>query len=282
LVRDIIAKSGETELPTQPDGSSPKRSEAGGYYGTKDWRAFIGLYLWLAGLNGETGVGNNVADVDMSFGDLWENFDVGGQAHIEFWWKRWIFFVDPTYIVLKADNSETKVIGSLRSNLKVKMFMLDMAAGYRVANIPLGKSVQSDAYSKWPSLAVDVYGGGRIVNLDTRLNLTLDNPIRPVGRSIKEDNTWFDFIVGTRLFFKFTENFGLTAKTDIGGFGLGFSSDIAWNFDARFGYKLPWWGVTPYIGYRVLYIDYKDGSGDDRFVYKMWQTGPMVGLGIWF
>jgi len=124
--------------------------------------------------------------------------------------------------------------------------------------------------------------GGRIVNLDTRLNLTLDNPIRPVGRSIKEDNTWFDFIVGTRLFFKFTENFGLTAKTDIGGFGLGFSSDIAWNFDARFGYKLPWWWVTPYIGYRVLYIDYKDGSGDDRFVYKMWQTGPMVGLGIWF
>jgi hypothetical protein len=218
----------------------------------------------------------------MSFGDLWENFDVGGQAHIEFWWKKFILFVDPTYIVLNADNSETKIIGSLRSNLKVKMFMLDMAAGYRVANIPLGKSVRSDAYDRWPSLAVDVYGGGRIVSLDTRINLTLDNPIRPVGRSIKEDNTWFDFIVGTRLFFKFTENFGLTAKTDIGGFGLGFSSDIAWNFDARFGYKLPWWGVTPYIGYRVLYIDYKDGSGDDRFVYKMWQTGPMVGLGIWF
>ena len=40
LVRDIIAKSGETELPTQPDGSSPKRSEAEGYYGTKDWRAY--------------------------------------------------------------------------------------------------------------------------------------------------------------------------------------------------------------------------------------------------
>ena len=118
--------------------------------------------------------------------------------------------------MLNADNSETKIIGSLRSNLKVKMFMLDMAAGYRVANIPLGKSVRSDAYDRWPSLAVDVYGGGRIVSLDTRINLTLDNPIRPVGRSIKEDNTWFDFIVGARLFFKFTENFGLTAKTDIG------------------------------------------------------------------
>ena len=98
--------------------------------------------------SGETGVGNNVADVDMSFGDLWENFDVGGQAHIEFWWKKFILFVDPTYIVLNADIIETKIIGSLRSNLKVKMFMLDMAAGYRVANIPLGKSVRSDAYDR--------------------------------------------------------------------------------------------------------------------------------------
>lgn len=270
------------DILAQADEKAPLKKEAGGYYGTKDWQGFIASYAWLAGINGETGTGANVVDVDESFGDIWENFDIGGQAHIEFWWKRWIFYVDPTYVVLKADNSETSEMGSLRSGLKVKSFLLDMAVGYRVAQIPLGQKVCSKDGKIWPSLAVDVYGGGRIFDIDTKLSLKLDTPIGSAKKNFRDANGWFDFIVGTRLIFYITENLGLTLKTDIGGFGLGFSSDIDWNFVANVGYELPWWGITPYVGYRVLYVDYKDGGGDNRFVYKMWQTGPQVGIGVRF
>ncbi len=279
---DLLARADSLDVYAQAGERAPLKPGGGGYYGSKDWQAFIIVYLWLSGLNGETGTGNNVSDVDVSFGDIWENFDIGGQAHIEFWWKRWIFFIDPTYMVLTADNNETRVIGSLRSSLKVKMFLFDMAAGYRVAQIPLGSNVRSNEIKTWPSLGVDVYGGGRIFHLDTKLKLRLDTPLGPVMRNIKDDNGWFDFIVGTRFIFNFTEKLLLTVKTDIGGFGLGFSSDIDWNFATNVGYELPWWGITPYVGYRVLYIDYKDGSGDNRFVYKMWQTGPQVGVGVRF
>lgn len=79
-----------------------------------------------------------------------------------------------------------------------------------------------------------------------------------------------------------TENLILRVKSDIGGFGLGFSSDIDWNFVANVGYQLPWWGVTPYVGYRVLYLDYEDGSGSNKFIYKVWHTGPQIGLGVRF
>lgn len=279
---DLIAQADEAEFNEEPRETKPYLSGAGGYYGDKDWQAFVALYMWFVGMNGETGKGNRVADVDVGFGDIWDNLDFGFQAHIEVWYKKVIFFVDPLYMNLSSNNKNTRVVSSLRSELDLEMFMMDMAAGYRVAEVPLGSSTQSNNFKTWPSLAVDLYGGGRLVSLDSKLNLTLETPIGTRGQRIKLSETWFDFIVGTRLMFDFTENLLLSIKSDIGGFGLGFSSDIDWNFAANLGYQLPWWGITPYIGYRVLYLDYKDGSGDNRFVYKVWNTGPQVGLGVRF
>ncbi len=273
LAGETLAEAGEHE---------PRQRGAGGYYGSRDWQAFVALYLWFVGMNGKAGKGNLVADVDMSFGDIWENLDVGAQGHIELWWKRWIFILDPIFMKVSANNSQTRVIASIRSKLEVKMFLMDIAAGYRVAEIPLGGSVQSGKFKSWPSLSVDLYGGGRIPVIDTKLDVSVETPLGVAERRVKDTEAWFDFIVGTRLIFDFTENLLLTVKTDIGGFGLGFSSDVDWNFVANVGYQLPWWGITPYLGYRVLYLDYKDGSGNNRFIYKMWNTGPQVGFGVRF
>jgi len=113
----------------------------------------------------------------------------------------------------------------------------------------------------------------------TVYDVSLETPIVIQKRRIKDGETWFDFIVETRFIFDFTENLLLSVKSDIGKFGLGFYSDIDWNFVTNVGYQLPWWGVTPYVGYRVFN---KYGSGYNRFVYKIWNTGPQVGLGIRF
>ena len=248
----------------------------------KDWHAIITIYLWLSGLNGNLTQGNTTTDLDVSFGDIWENFDVGGQLHIELWWKRWLFFIDPTYMKLSMNNSQTNVVGELRSDSEIKLFLFEFAGGYRVGEVPLSKNVKSNQIKAWPLMNIDLYAGGRLFSLDSRVNFTQDTPAGPVRRKLSTDETWFDFIVGTRFLFDLTENLLFTAKTDIGGFGLGFSSDISWNFVTNIGYQLPWWGVTPYVGYRVLYIDYKDGSGDNRFEYDVWQTGPQVGIGVRF
>ena len=272
----------DEEVLVETDSTDPSPNYKTGYYGTKDWQAFVGLYLWVVGMNGETGQGRNVADVDISFGDIWDNFDVGGQAHIEFWWKKWIFFLDPLFMKLSSNNSQTRVIGSIKSDLEVKMFLMDLAMGYRVAELALGSNTKSNKFKSWPAVSIDVYGGGRLLRVDNKIDLTLETPIGQRKQKINIGETWFDFIVGTRFLFNFTENLLLSVKSDIGGFGLGFSSNIDWNFVANIGYELPWWGVTPYVGYRVLYIDYKDGSGDNRFVYDMWHTGPQIGIGFRF
>ncbi len=278
----LFAQADKEEDNSQSKEVKPYLSGAGGYYGDKDWQAFVAMYMWFVGMNGETGKGNLVADVDVGFGDIWDNLDFGFQAHIEVWYKKVIFFVDPLYMNLSSSNKNTRVVSSIRSDLDLEMFMMDMAAGYRVAEIPLGSSTQSNNFKTWPSLAVDLYGGGRLVSLDTKLDLTLETPIGTRGQRVKLSETWFDFIVGTRLIFDFTENLLLSVKSDIGGFGLGFSSNIDWNFVSNVGYQLPWWGITPYVGYRVLYLDYEDGSGDNKFIYKVWTTGPQIGLGVRF
>ena len=279
---DLVAQATGGELLEETPEVETRFKGAGGYYGDKDWQAFVALYLWFVGMDGRTGRGDMIADVDVSFGDIWDNLDFGIQGHVELWYKKFIFFVDPMYMNLSSSNSNTRVIGTLRSELDIEMFLMDIAAGYRVATVPLGNNTQSNNFKVWPALSVDLYGGGRIIALDTRLDLTIDTPLGSLGRRVKLSETWFDFIVGTRLLFDFTENLLLSVRSDIGGFGLGFSSDIDWNFAANVGYQLPWWGVTPYVGYRVLYIDYRDGSGDNRFVYDVWHTGPQVGIGVRF
>lgn len=287
-----VQKGTETEIETDTqvedydslllEAAKYAEKQNGAASTAKDWELFISIYLWLSGLNGDVGIGNTSTDLDVSFGDIWENFDVGAQLHIEFWWKRWLFFADPSYVKLSTTNRQTDDSGSIKAKSEVKQFIFEFASGYRVAEIPLSSSPNSHNASTWPKLNVDLYGGGRIYSLDTKIRATQDTPDGPVRQTFNRDKSWFDFIVGTRLLFNLTEDLLFTAKTDIGGFGLGFSSDISWNFVTNIGYELPWWGVTPYVGYRVLYIDYQDGSGDNRFVYDVWQTGPQIGIGFQF
>lgn len=278
---DLYAQANE-EVLVETDSVDPSTNYKTGYYGTKDWQAFVAVYLWAVGMNGELGIGNTTADIDVSFGDILDNLDIGAQLHIEVWWKKWIFFVDPLFMKLSSNGSQTSIIGTRKADAEVKMFLMDLAIGYRVAEFALTQNTKSNDFKTWPAIAVDVYGGGRILRVENTLDLTLDTPIGQRKESIGVDETWFDFIVGTRFIFDFTENLLLSVKTDIGGFGLGFSSDIDWNFVANVGYTLPWWGVTPYVGYRVLYIDYEDGSGNNRFAYDIWHTGPQVGIGVRF
>ena len=36
------------------------------------------------------------------------------------------------------------------------------------------------------------------------------------------------------------------------------------------------------LGYRALYDDYDDGTGNNRFVFDAWMYGPIIGLNFNF
>ena len=100
-------------------------------------------------------------------------------------------------------------------------------------------------------------------------------------QSSDQNEQWVDFFVGARLI-GIADNFVGTIRTDIGGFDFGFSSKITWNIVANVGYQTGWHGFTPHIGWRTMYVDYDDGSGDDFFQYKVWMNGIQAGLGFIF
>ena len=40
--------------------------------------------------------------------------------------------------------------------------------------------------------------------------------------------------------------------------------------------------ATLLVGYRVLYQDYEDGSGANRFAYDVTTHDPIIGMKFWF
>ena len=63
--------------------------------------------------------------------------------------------------------------------------------------------------------------------------------------------------------------------------GLGVGSDFTWNFLAFMGYEFTR-HVAFLVGYRILSINYEEGSGHDLFVYDVTMSGPILGLAFRF
>jgi hypothetical protein len=92
---------------------------------------------------------------------------------------------------------------------------------------------------------------------------------------IARTDDWWDPYVGLRGRYNVNAKFYMTAKADIGGFGVG--SDLTWSAEAALGCQVTE-RVFSEVGYRALAVDY-EGNG---LTYDMIIHGPQVTLGITF
>ena len=92
---------------------------------------------------------------------------------------------------------------------------------------------------------------------------------------LEDDRQWWDPYVGGRVFYQINDKFYLTAKSDIGGFGVG--SDLSWLVFGGIGYHLRE-NITTEIGYKFLSVDYSDNG----FVYRTETEGIFAGLKVHF
>lgn len=86
---------------------------------------------------------------------------------------------------------------------------------------------------------------------------------------------WFDPYVGLRGRYLLDDKFYVTAKADIGGFGVG--ADLTWTAEVALGWHLTK-SIYSEIGYRALSVDYEK----DGLTYDMITHGPQMTLGIVF
>jgi hypothetical protein len=244
------------------------------------WHFSIVPYLWMVGLNGEVGVRGLTADLDVSFSDVIKNFDIGFQVHMEAWKDKFGFFIDTTYskISLKGD-AQLKFDRSINVKNVTEFFLGELGGFYRLGTWPIGNGEVNPESKSNASFTADLIGGGRFWWMKNTIDIK--GPIGELNPQFSGSDAWFDFMIGGRAQVEINKFF-FELRSDIGGFGLGFSSDISWNIAGNFGYELPWYHITPVIGYRALYDKYSNGSGDNRFVWDAWMYGPQLGVAIPF
>ena len=118
---------------------------------------------------------------------------------------------------------------------------------------------------------VDVYGGFRFFNVDADFTAL----VPALGFRLERSATaaWVDGLVGLRGRAPLGERLGLTGLVDVGGFGIGSSSDLTWQVQATLDYRFTE-RLVGRLGYRFMSID-RDSS-DLKLDIEL--SGPLVGL----
>ena len=209
-------------------------------------------YLWGTALEGTATIGNlPPADLDASFGDIFDNLNGAMSLHIEFQFDNWVFVVDPTYISLEIEAALPPPIpaGTILP-IEVDIWLVEVWAGYRV-------------HENW-----EVFGGLRYQDQDISMS-GLPSPPFP-ATSAGGGTNWTDGFIGARFNTDLSEKWFLTGRADVVVAG---DSESGWNasimFNRRYANR-----KSLHIGYRYL-----DNEFDDPGVYgwDIAQSGPVIG-----
>jgi hypothetical protein len=225
-----------------------------------DWKFNLApFYLWAVSITGDQTVGSSTGAVDVNFTDIAGGLNAALIFHFEATYKKkWGLLTDLNYLDLSV-NGTTSV--GIKQDVDLKLTLFELGGYYRVTQ---------DQHS------FDFLLGGRYFGIDTDIKLS-GGP--GPGRTVSADKSWVDPFLGGRWIWNFTQQFKLIARGDIGGFSLG--SDISANGAIIVEWK-PFKYVGFLLGYRALYIDYKEGSGINQFKFDATMHGPLVGINFNF
>ena len=236
-----------------------------------EWQFSVSPYIWMVNLDGEQTVEGNTVDVDAGFFDIIEESDsiFALQAHFELHNGTWGVFFDPTYMKLTMDGEFADGPIDIDVDLDFEYALIEFGGVYKIWTWPTDVG---------PEAGIELLAGGRYTSLDADIDLTATR----VGESVGGKEDWIDPFVGARTLIPLTEGVNLFLRGDIGGFGVG--SDMTYNVIGTVGWDMTVFGndATLLVGYRVLYQDFEDGSGANRFAYDMTTHVPIFGMDVHF
>ncbi len=250
------------------------------------WKFEVTPYFWAPGIDADTTVSGQTAATDLSFVDLVDAADTlfGFMARVEAWKGKWGLIFDGMYIDVTIEEDaqlETPPV-NVGIEVEIAQSMLDFAVSYRVAEVSLGENQDTQTGKTTPVLRIEPIAGLRYNYLKQEIGLDVNVPgVGSRGTTLGGSEEWFDPFVGGRILLIVNEKLTFGLRGDVGGFGIGEASDLAWNLILGVGYQ-PWKRVSLKLGYRVYDLDYETGSGRDTFGFDGQMRGPMLGATIYF
>ncbi|MBL9136147.1 MAG: hypothetical protein JNK85_09780 [Verrucomicrobiales bacterium] len=209
------------------------------------WSFSSTLYVLAAGMTGEVGAGPIDADLDLDFGDIWNNLEFGAMGSMRVGYDRWSLNADVIYMGLGANKDGF--------NADLDQWVVEPTIAYRFC-----KNFEVLAGVRYNNLSGEIHGPGYL----------------PTPRFHTGTQDWWDPIIGANLHFPFAKKFSFDFRGDVGGFGVG--SDLTWQAFPFLTWQISH-SFSTHLGYRLVLTDYETGSGRDRFRYDMLSHGPQVG-----
>lgn len=221
-----------------------------------EWTYSATVYGWLAGLDTSIETARGTLETELSFADVLERLDMAFFGAFEAQSEKLGFILDLNYTDLTA--TKDTPFGAAFQSATVDT-TLAIASGYATWRV-----------SDTVSAKVDVAGGFRAYDLD--LGVTLDAGALP-AQSFTDGDRWVDPLVGFRVQLPISDRWSASALADIGGFGIGNSSELSWQATATVEYSFnETWALR--AGYSHLDID-KDLDGRDVALVL---SGPVLGV----
>jgi len=247
-----------TGTPATPGLASPQPAECLGQP-AGPW-TLVAPYGWIFGMKGTVGAGRLTVPVDLSVADSIDKLkDLKGaaQIHVESGYGPVGVIADLTYMRLQPAAGPVTV--DSRSTL------FELLGMYRVLDTG-GRQAGA--------VTVDLLAGGRYYRFSNDISGSAFGFLS-AGRS----NKWIDLVVGARGGVQVTDDLGVFARGDVGGFGIGDSSQHAYNVVVGFDYRCCEC-ASLLGGYRWLKIDRENGLGRDRFLLDATLAGPFVAFAL--
>jgi hypothetical protein len=225
------------------------------------WSFLIEPYMMFPSMKGSVGLADLPdATIDVSSNDIFGHLKMGFMLNAEATTGKWTIGSDLLYMNLAQGVDPRTLINSGEITAK--------QIGWEVSGL----------YSVTPWLELGIGGLLNSINSEVDLNMkAIGGGTTTKSKSMTE--TWFDPMLIARIKSKSGEKFIYQFRGEVGGFGIG--SDLAWQMQVYAGYQFSkLFQITG--GYRIISLDYETGTGQDRFMYNVDTSGPVVRFGFNF
>jgi hypothetical protein len=250
------------------------------------WTFQVTPYGWFTGINGTITAKGRSVSTAASFSDLVQNSDelIPFMGFVEAGKDRFSVFGDFFYSKLGFSAEKSKQVNPV-AGLKLSA----KAEAALTTTLTIAQAAAAYDVIKQEGTSVAFYAGIRYWDVTSEIDLKVKSSVKLSNLGLKRegkfavarsgDVNWVDPVVGMRVRQEITPHDQISILADIGGFGVG--SQFSWQVFG--GYSHSWdigrkTQLALALGYRILSVDYEEGSGIDAKGLDLTLHGPLAGL----
>jgi hypothetical protein len=225
------------------------------------------VYVWGEGMYGDADTPRGETSTDVPFSDLIDHANVAVMARGRLESGRFSLVGDVEYTDLESDRRSRTIRlgpqGGLKvsgdAKLKAKTWVGDLSAGYLLFDL---EDVRL-------SPSAELYAGARYWSFSSEL----DAHVGGNDFDVDETETWVDGLVGARIGLDLSPTVVFGVQGDVGGFGVGASSDFSWMqmTSLTWAFSDTW---RLHLAYKFMGFERENGEVEIKQQFR----GPVLGV----